>query len=136
MTTPQLPPLLPYPGDTAPDDVMKRYVDRVWLLRAAQREEAADLALATHRAALESAAQRQAAASEKHAAGTNAMVEHDVTAEARNRAALIVSSAVQIFVDRTSVSTGVTARPKILTDSVADAVALVNAALAAASAAG
>lgn len=131
MTPIQLPPLLPYPGDDAPDDVMKRYTDRAWLHRQVEREDELYADLLAHRRILETAANKQAAAAESQAKGTNALADYDMSAEARHRTSLIVKSAVEIFIDRTSEFTGDPVLPSKITSSVRDAVALVNASLAA-----
>lgn len=116
MTLPQFPPPLPYPGDDAPDDVMKRYTERLWLLRQVEREDAATASLAAHRAALETEAARQSAATEEMARVA--------------RASLYTEGALTLLADRTSSVTTQSVMVEAIKSSVRDAKSTVDAVLA------
>lgn len=144
----QLPPLLPYPGDGAADDVMKRYVDRLWLYRQVEREDAAVEALAAHRTALEVAAGRQAMAVEAMvvaAVTSNEALAAHITAYETSatrqatategmlsvaRAGLFTEGAVALLSDRTSSVTTASVMAEAIRTSVRDAKATVDAMLA------
>lgn len=135
-----LPPIPAPPTTASTLAAWQPYLDIAKLHRTQEREEAYDAEMLRHNLAMEAESARSAAALEaqstaavSQASNTYAMVAHDQASAARREADRILSVAKDIFIDRTATTTSITNRAKMITDSVADAMELidaVNAALA------
>lgn len=101
----QLPPLLPYPGDTASDEAMKAYVDRAWLVTIIERLTAQDAELKEHRKAIIAVNERG----------------HDGLAFAA-----VFEGAMKLMADRTSSATSEATAAKEAAESVRDAFAVAD----------